>query len=102
MPAGRGAPSAALLRIGRRTSFHERRWISQQSPTPSRQPPFQRLQNPPLSREHDGDEGKRVGDQTLDIKKLEEDLDRVADAIGAAEQLDNQDDLPDQREPRAG
>src|SRR6516164_8962568 len=102
MPAGRGAPSAASLRIGRRTSSRECRWLSQQSPAPSRQPPFQRLQNTPLNGEHDGDKGKRVGDQSPDVKKLKEDLDRVAYAIRAAEQLDDQHDLPDQREPRAG
>src|SRR5271165_873563 len=102
MPAGCGAPSPAPCRHGRSTSSRKCRWKLRRSPAPSRQPAFERLQDTPLDREYDGYEGERIGDQTPDVKKLEEDLDRVADAIGTAEQLDDEHDLPDQREPCAG
>src|SRR6516164_3434021 len=102
MPAGCAALSPASRQRDRGRSSRKCRRRPGRSPAPSRQPPFQRLQNTPLHREYDSDEGERVGDQAPDVKKLEEDLDRVADAIWAAEQLDDQHDLPDQREPGAG
>src|SRR5271169_6102771 len=102
MRSGCAALSPASRRPGRGTSSRKSQWRPRWSPAPSREPSFKRLQNTPLHREDDGHEGKRVGDQSPDVKKLKEDLDRVADAIRAAEQLDDQHDLPDQREPRAG
>ena len=49
----------------------------------------------------DQDEGERVGQDQRDVEQLEIDLNLEADAVAAAEQLDHQDDLPDQRETGA-
>ena len=48
------------------------------------------------------DEGQRIGEQTGDIEQLESDADLEADAVRAAQQFDNQHDLPYQREAAIG
>jgi hypothetical protein len=50
-----------------------------------------------LDREHDPDEGQRVGEKQGDVEKLEGAADLEANAVRPTHQLDNENDLPDER-----
>ena len=65
-------------------------------------PALERLQHAPFDQLHDDDERQRVGQDAGDVEQLEIDAELEADPVGAAEQLDHQHDLPDQRQARAG
>src|SRR5262245_59972783 len=57
---------------------------------------FNGLHQKKLNDEHDCHECQRVGEDGSDVKELEEGIDLEADTVGAAEQFDDEDDLPDQ------
>src|ERR1700744_4158923 len=63
---------------------------------------LERLYNKCLDPKHEGDEGQRVGQQQFQVETLESRIDLEADAVRAAESLDDEDDLPDQRQAGAG
>ena len=61
---------------------------------------FNGLHQDEFDDQHDCDEGQRIGQDGGDVEQLESKVDLETDAVGAAEQLDHQDDLPDQRDAR--
>ena len=63
---------------------------------------FKRLHQKRFDRQHDGDEGESIGQDTGHVEQLECDADLEADAVRPPEQLDDQHDFPDQRQARAG
>src|SRR5260370_36831714 len=73
----------------------------QPSPAPRSAPPLKGLQHAPFDQLNDRDEGERAGEDSRHIEELEIELDLKADAVAAPEQFDEQDDLPDERQPRA-
>ncbi len=62
---------------------------------------LERLHDEGFNRQHDADERQRIGQEQRDIEKLEGAADLEADAVRAAEQLDDKHDLPDKRKARA-
>ena len=70
--------------------------------TPAGDMSFKRLHQEGFDRQHDGDEGQSIGEDARDVEQLERDPDLEADAVRPAEQLDDQHDLPDQRQAGAG
>src|SRR5450432_1790229 len=65
--------------------------------TPAGDMSFKRLHQECFDHQHDGDEGKGIGQEARDVEQLERDPDFEPDPIGTAEQLDDEDDLPYQR-----
>ena len=63
---------------------------------------FKRLHQEGFDRQHDGDEGESIGQDAGDVEQLECDADLETDAVGTSEQLDDEHDLPDQRQAGAG
>src|SRR5580704_19675718 len=62
---------------------------------------FNRLHQECFDRQHDDDEGNSIGEDAGNVEQLEGDPDFEADAVGPAQQFDDEDDLPHQRQPRA-
>ena len=62
---------------------------------------FKRLHQEGFDRQHDGDEGESIGQDAGDVEQLERDPDLEADAVRTPEQLDDEHDLPDQRQAGA-
>src|ERR1700730_17024709 len=65
--------------------------------TPAGDMSFKRLHQECFDHQHDGDEGKRIGQEARDVEQLERDPDFEPDPVGTAEPLEDADDLPDQR-----
>ena len=62
---------------------------------------FKRLHQEGFDHQHDGDEGERIGQDFRHVEQLERNPDLEAHAVGTPEQLDDQHDLPDQRQSGA-
>src|ERR1019366_2796635 len=65
--------------------------------TPAGDMSFKRLHQECFDHQHDSDEGDGIGQEARDIEQLERDPDFEPDPVGAAQQLDDEDDLPHQR-----
>src|ERR671911_533747 len=76
--------------------------IRRRSAAPAADMTLERQQNRPFDHLDHYDESDRVGENRGDVEQLEMQPDLKADPARAAEQLGHQDDLPDQREARAG
>src|SRR3546814_265107 len=59
---------------------------------------FKRLNHNEFDAQHDADEGQGIAEDGGHVEQLEIEVDLEADAVRAAEQLDHQHDLPDQRQ----
>src|ERR1700733_9062671 len=73
-------------------------WTSSRSWSPARDISFKRLHHECFDCEHDGDEGESIGQDFRHVEQLEGGADLEAHAIGPAQKLDDQYDLPDQRQ----
>lgn len=67
---------------------------------PARDTSFERLDHDDLDQQHDRDEGRRIGEKQRDVEQLEGDIHLKADAVRAADQFDDEHDLPHQRQAR--
>src|SRR3982074_1154118 len=65
--------------------------------TPAGDMSFKRLHQECFDHQHDGDEGKGIGQDTRDVEELERDPDLEPDPVGTSEQFDDEHDLPYQR-----
>src|SRR5262245_39738703 len=74
---------------------------SSRSRTPAGDMSFKRLHQEGFDCQHHGDEGESIGQDAGHVEQLEGDPDLEADAIGTPEQLDDQHDLPYERQPGA-
>jgi len=63
---------------------------------------FKWLHKEEFDKEHYCDEGQRIGKDSSDIEYLEVNINLKAHSVGATKQLDNEHDLPDQRNSRSG
>src|SRR5258708_5995020 len=116
LPQPEGPTSAATAPAGR-ANFSPRR-TSSRPPDAARkdllsmltsswaEPPagdmsFNRLHQECFDRQHDDDEGNSIGEDAGNVEQLEGDPDLEADAVRPAQQLDDKDDLPHQRQSRA-
>src|ERR1700680_2067591 len=63
---------------------------------------FKRLNQKRFHGEHDRDEGESISQDARNVEQLERDPDLEADAVGPAEEFDDEYNLPDQRQARAG
>src|SRR5690606_7707235 len=90
-----GASPTAGKRL-RRTLMRRR------SPPPAADMALERQKDRPFDQLDDRDERDRVRENAGDVEQLEVQRDLKADAARAPEQFGHQDDLPDQREARAG
>src|SRR5688500_6492685 len=66
-------------------------------PAPTGRMSFKGLHHQKLDQEHDGHEGQRIGEDRRYVEELETEIDLETDSVGAAKQLDDKHDLPDQR-----
>src|ERR1700681_2832338 len=65
--------------------------------TPAGDMSFKRLHQECFDHQHDGEEGKGIGEDARHVEQLKRDPDFEPDPVGTAEQLDDEDDLPHQR-----
>src|SRR5215467_16168011 len=65
--------------------------------TPAGDMSFKRLHQDCFDHQHHGDEGESIGQDLGHVEQLERHADFKADAVGPPEQLDDENDLPDQR-----
>src|SRR5437764_6094863 len=63
---------------------------------------FKRLHQKRFDCQYDGDEGESIGQDARDVEQLERDPDLEANAVRTPEQLDNEHDLPNQRQAGKG
>src|SRR5208283_317137 len=69
--------------------------------SPARDAPLEGLHDKGFDAEHQRHEGQRIGEQHEHVEELEGRIDLEADPVRAAQELDDQHDLPDERKPRA-
>ncbi len=62
---------------------------------------FKRLHQERFDDQHHSDESESIGQDARHVEQLERNPDLETDSVGSSEQLDDQDDLPHQRQPRA-
>src|SRR5262249_4444884 len=75
---------------------------SSRSRAPTGDMSFKRLHQERFDCQHDGDEGESIGQDARDVEQLERNPDLEADAVRTPEQLDNEHNLPNQRQAGAG
>src|SRR5690242_7849127 len=83
-----------------RNAFRTMR-TSSRSESPTGRASFKGLHQKGFDCQHDGGEAQRIGEDTCHIEQLERNTDLEADAVRTAQQLDDEDDLPHQRQTGA-
>src|ERR1700757_2654320 len=83
-----------------RNAFRTMR-TSSRSESPTGRASFKGLHQKGFDRQHDGGEAQRIGEDSCHIEQLERNPDLESDAVRPAQQLDEEHDLPHQREAGA-